>query len=145
MQHDAVLATEAELSALRKTYRFHRDALLIAEDAACDAPGGELAGRTGLVALVGSQCLASLTQPERIHLLAALRDQHCRFIRLVVHAPDEPPLPRTDLLALGFTGPHPGPASAAEYAYDADDYNAPRDWNTPAHWAHPERFDKERW
>lgn len=147
MRHDAVLAAEADLPRLRRDYRIGEDAVIVRDVTGCGGIEGALEGRTGLAALVGAEFAAALPEPELVHLLASLRDRHCRFIRVVMTADRSHPAPltRSDLLALGFTGPHEGPNSANEFVYDADEFNAPREWNNAADWAHPERFDKDRW
>jgi hypothetical protein len=145
-QHDAVLAAPAELARLRRDYDIASDALTVADPSGLDQVQAAFAGRTGLNALVGPGVATSLKREDIVHLLAALRDRYCRRIRLVIpRGESEPALSRTDLLALGFAGPTAGPADCAVYVFDADEFNAPRDWNTPDDWAHPERFDKERW
>ena len=145
-QHDAVLAAAGELARLRRDYDVARDALTVAEPHGIDGIQAAFAGRTGLNVLVGPAAAGAMEKQHLIHLLAALRDRYCRQIRLVTRAGvTGEPLSRTDLLALGFDGPTAGPGESESYLYDADAFNAPRDWNTPDDWAHPERFDKERW
>ena len=145
-QHDAVLAAAGELARLCRDYDVARDALTVVDPHGVDGIQAAFAGRTGLNALVGPAAAGNMKKQDLIHLLAALRDRHCRQIRLVVRAGvTGPPLSRNDMLALGFAGPTAGPGDFETYLYDADAFNAPRDWNTPDDWAHPERFDKERW
>jgi hypothetical protein len=88
--------------------------------------------------------LTEMSMIEGTQLLARLRDQLCR--RVYVISADDGARQRGDMLALGYTLRKRSPCGGwLLFDHDVETYNPERDWNTPQHWAHPERFDRERW
>jgi hypothetical protein len=88
--------------------------------------------------------LAELSKTEGAQLLARLRDQLCRRVYVISAA--DGAWQRGDMLALGYTLRERSPCDGwLLFDHDVETYNPGRDWNTPQHWAHPERFDRERW
>lgn len=89
--------------------------------------------------------LEHMTQKNGEQVLARLRDVLCRKILVDSGSAN---WAKSSLLALGFLpSPPPDGWQRGEqlYQYDIDRYNPPREWNTPAGWAHPENYGKFRW
>lgn len=75
---------------------------------------------------------------EHVHVLARLRDVHCKRILIFQTGTV---FTSSELLALGFQ------KIATEkdctiYLHSAEVTDRPREWNNAKHWAHPENFDK---
>ncbi len=95
--------------------------------------------------------LESLPARAGAALIARLRDVQARRLILLVspiHSDEQTLWRRQDLLALGlhhqFSYGNDGQA-AAIYTYDIANYKPTPDWLNPSNWAHPERWDKDRW
>lgn len=107
-----------------------------------DYAGGldRLARRFELACAAG--VLECLPKREAVALLARLRDQIAR--RLYVLVPLNSDWPQTELLALGLSRVQ-AYRNYALYRFDLYDYKTTPDWFNPKYWAHPERWDRERW
>lgn len=84
-------------------------------------------------------------------LIARLRDVLVR--RLCVVVPEEDPTREedwtdADMTAFGFSllkRVQDADAAFRIYGFDIASYKKTPDWLNPQHWAHPERWNKERW
>lgn len=97
--------------------------------------------RVSLALLAGT--LETLAADEARQLLATLRDRAARHSLLWVDLACSP-LSETELRALGFRL-HAQDGAQALFGFDLFDYKDRPDWLNPRHWAHPERWDRERW
>lgn len=95
--------------------------------------------------------LESLPARTGAALIARLRDVQARRLILLIspsHSDEQTLWRRQDLLALGLHHQfnYDGDEHvAAIYTYDIANYKPTPDWLNPNDWAHPERWDKERW
>ena len=107
---------------------------------------GERAARATLGRL-GRYEAAVVSGVDAPEILGRLRDLHAARVCALAHDALAPGSPRARALsALGFvrTG---GPLAGGDalYVFDIDRYKRTPDWLNSRHWAHPERWDKERW
>ena len=98
------------------------------------------------LALAGEELFA---QPKAgiEQTLARLRDVHARAICLHWRTEWSGACSKHDLLAFAMRRVDAGREDATEhlFLYDIRTYKDTPDWLTSRHWAHPERWDKERW
>lgn len=99
------------------------------------------AGRYPLALVAG--VLESLEAAAARELLAALRDRLAEQVLLWVDA-SQAPVDEAGLRALGFRV-HARDGTALLCGFDAYDYKDRPDWLNARYWAHPERWDRERW
>ena len=86
-------------------------------------------------------------------VLARLRDLHATRLFVVAPIGEEWPAlasawEMTDFIAYGMRLLHSYEQDGKRlqmYKFDIGDYKRTPDWLNPKHWAHPERWDKERW
>lgn len=97
-------------------------------------------------AALASDVVETLGETDATRVLAGLRDIHAgRLLLLTVESARSRP---ADLLALGLTGLGAVRADTTvllAYEYDLRRYKRTPDWLNPRHWAHPERWGRERW
>ena len=124
-------------------------AVAFAGSAPDDWPHALGEGRRHDAAVVGD-LLESWPEAVATPLLASLRDVHAaRFLLLVANtAPTPGRMARADLLSLGLR--RIGPATSAgalldAYEYDLARYKRTPDWLNARYWAHPERWNRQRW
>ncbi len=80
--------------------------------------------------------------------LATLRDQLCRYVLIGATPGGVVEFNRADSLALGLkpAASEKGKTAARFwYKYSIIDYKQAPDWLNANDWAHPERWDRERW
>lgn len=94
------------------------------------------------VALVAG-ALETLDAAAAGALLAALRDRIASHVLVWADAV-RMPLDESALRGLGFRL-HARDGDQLLCGFDLHDYKDRPDWLNPAHWAHPERWDKHRW
>ncbi len=108
---------------------------------------GDLAAARARLARVGRFDAAVVSGVEAPEILGRLRDLHAARVCALADGALEPGSPRARVpSALGYvrTGA-PLAGGEALYEFDIDRYKRTPDWLNARHWAHPERWDKERW
>ncbi len=125
----------------------HRPDLNVASEAHDTLkPGTEHAQRYDLGIMVDLQAWGDRTVLE--HQLATLRDVLCKQLWVGVTPGGAVPFSRADSLALGLKqAPTEYGKSVARnwYKYSIIHYKRAPDWLNSDNWAHPERWNKERW
>lgn len=99
--------------------------------------------RYPLAILVGT--LDTLSQASGDRLIASLRDLYADTIYCLA---DSRHWPTEHMIALGLRPLTFYPQSNGElglYYFDLYDYKRTPNWLNPKYWAHPERWDKDRW
>ena len=88
--------------------------------------------------------VSGIDAPE---ILGRLRDLHATRVCALASDAVDPGSPRArGLSALGFVrSGEPLDSGHVLYLFDIDHYKRTPDWLNARHWAHPERWDKERW
>jgi hypothetical protein len=97
--------------------------------------------------------LERIEKPAAGQVLARLRDLHAARLFVIVPIGEEWPEPvsaweMTDFIAYGMRLLHSYDQDGKRlqmYKFDIGDYKRTPDWLNAKHWAHPERWDKERW
>jgi hypothetical protein len=95
--------------------------------------------------------LESLPMRAGAALIARLRDVQAKKLILLVSnslSGEHNRWQRQDLLALGLhhqSSYDNNGQAAAIYTFDIGNYKPTPDWLNPSNWAHPERWDKDRW
>jgi hypothetical protein len=83
------------------------------------------------------------------HLLARLRDVHCRRFCVVIESNDLASRWKTsDLIAMGlahWASETLGTTALEIYGFDLGTYKATPKWLNARHWANPEQWGKYRW
>ena len=91
--------------------------------------------------------LEGRTPAPATRALARLRDLHARALWVLV-APGTPCFDDAVLTGLGLVArgrrPHEG-RTLAWFVHDVATYKATPDWLNARHWAHPERWNRDRW
>jgi hypothetical protein len=81
-------------------------------------------------------------------LLSKLRDLSARRVLVVARPGADAAWSRKAMIAYGYTAYGSGELGADRvllYQFDIATYKTTPDWLGPKHWAHPERWDQERW
>ena len=121
-------------------------------------PDGTLGGEMLLETLAGHGrfdfvivrgVLERLDADTGAHLMARLRDVHSRRFCVVLSSHDgEHRWQTSELIAMGLSHWASGTVNQATlevYGFDLGTYKATPDWLNARHWAHPERWGKNRW
>ena len=86
--------------------------------------------------------LEHMRRTDAMHLLSRLRDQHCRKVLVYITSDI---FSEQELLALGYIKQERPSSDGRYFLFDPELFFETRDWNTPANWAHPGNFNKNRW
>jgi len=121
-------------------------------------PGGTLGGERLLEALAAHGrfdfvivrgMLERIDAQTGAHLIARLRDVHSRRFCVVLPAnDDEQHWQASELIAMGlahWSSETVNQATLEVYGFDLSTYKATPEWLNARHWAHPERWGKNRW
>ncbi len=92
-----------------------------------------------------SNCLEYESFENGQQLLATLRNFLIPTLLVTIAENTKRDWTLNKMLELGFKRLLKEPRGLTCYAYQLENYNPKRHWNTPENWANPEMFDKHRW
>ncbi len=153
-QPASLLAIGPQAGALAAAYQSAHPGCRLAYLDAHGTLGGErlleaLAGQGRFDFVIVRGVLERIDAQTGAHLMARLRDVHSERFCVVLSTHDgEHRWQASELIAMGlshWSRETVNEATLEVYGFDLGTYKATPDWLNARHWAHPERWGKNRW